>query len=73
MAELEKSIAELEQQLGACNDELSRAEVYDDATRRDSLLRDVTRIQAELQSAMDRWAETNEALEELQRELGADG
>ncbi len=73
VAELEKSIAELEQQLGACNDELSRAEVYDDATRRDSLLRDVTRIQAELQSAMDRWAETNEALEELQRELGADG
>ncbi len=60
---LEKTITDLENQLAAHNEELSQPEVYDDADRRDALLRDVTKVQAQLQVALESWTESTEALE----------
>ena len=71
VAELEQTIAELERELAVHNQELSRPEAYDDAARRDALLRNVTRIQTALDGALTAWTESNEALEALHKELEA--
>jgi ATP-binding cassette subfamily F protein 3 len=70
-AELEKRVAELEQKLEAVNAELSTPEVYGDATRRDTLLGSVTRVQAELEVAMETWSEVQEQLEAERKKVEA--
>ena len=64
-------MAELEQKLEAVNAELSTPEVYGDAARRDTLLGSVTRVQAELEVAMETWSEVQEQLEAERKKLEA--
>jgi ATP-binding cassette subfamily F protein 3 len=63
--ELERKIEELEGRVAALNDELSQPEVYDDADRRDTLLRDASGAQAELERALEAWTDSHERLEAL--------
>jgi ATP-binding cassette subfamily F protein 3 len=62
---LEKSIAELEKTIGEHNEELSRPEVYEDAARRDTLLREVAEAQVKLEMALEEWTEAQQKLEGL--------
>jgi len=69
VGELEQAIARLETTIGAHNEELSKPEVYDDAGRRDALLREVREAQSELDRNFEEWTESNERLERLRSEL----
>jgi ATP-binding cassette subfamily F protein 3 len=69
---LEQAIAKLEKLIAEHNEELSKPEVYDDADRRDTLLREVQQAQAELERSFEEWTESHERLEEL-RAVKADG
>jgi ATP-binding cassette subfamily F protein 3 len=73
VATLEQAIAALEQSIETHNEQLSNPEVYEDAKRRDTLLREVRRAQAELERSFEEWTEAQERLEELRAELGARG
>jgi uncharacterized coiled-coil protein SlyX len=66
---LEQTIAELERLIAEHNEELSKPEVYDDAQRRDTLLREVRQAQAELDRSLAEWTKSHEKLEELREEL----
>jgi len=66
---LEQAIARLEKLIAEHNDELSKPEVYDDADRRDTLLREVQQAQAELERSFEEWTESHERLEELRATL----
>ena len=55
--ELEQTIATLEKTIAKHNDELSKPEVYEDAERRDTLLRDVAEAQVKLEMAFEEWTE----------------
>ncbi len=68
---LEASIATLERLVAEHNDELSRPGVYDDAERRNSLLRDVQEAQESLDRAFEEWTDTQQQLEALRTELAA--
>jgi ATP-binding cassette subfamily F protein 3 len=68
---LERTITQLERTIADHNAELSKPEVYDDAERRDTLLREVQTAQADLDRAFAEWTESNEKLEQLQAEIEA--
>jgi ATP-binding cassette subfamily F protein 3 len=68
---LEQTIATLERSIETHNEELSKPEVYDDADRRDTLLREARRAQNELERSLEEWTEAQERLEELRAELSA--
>ena len=68
---LEQTIARLEQLVAEHNEELSKPEVYDDAKRRDTLLREVQEAQVELDRSFAEWSESNEKLEQLRAEIEA--
>ncbi len=70
---LEESIATLEREIAEHNDELSEPEVYDDAGRRDTLLRAVQEAQSKLDRCFAEWTESNEKLEHLRAEIEAAG
>jgi ATP-binding cassette subfamily F protein 3 len=70
---LEQMITALEQRIAAHNEELSKPEVYDDAERRDTLLREVREAQSELDCCFEEWTESNERLEALRAELRYEG
>jgi ATP-binding cassette subfamily F protein 3 len=65
VSELEQTIATLEKTIATHNEELSNPEVYDDAARRDTLLREASEAQAQLEKAFEEWTETQEELHEL--------
>jgi len=71
VGELEETIANLEQQIAEHNEELSNPEVYDEAERRDTLLREVREAQAELDRSFAEWTASNEKLEQLRAEIEA--
>jgi ATP-binding cassette subfamily F protein 3 len=68
--QLEERIAQLEHAIGAHNEELSDPAVYDDALRRDTLLREARDAQEALQKSLEQWAEAHEKLEAVRAELG---
>lgn len=68
---LEQTIATLERSIETHNEELSKPEVYDDADRRDTLLREARQAQNELERSLEEWTEAQERLEELRAELSA--
>ena len=55
--ELEQTIATLEKTIAEHNEELSKPEVYEDAERRDTLLRDVAEAQVKLEMAFEEWTQ----------------
>ncbi len=55
--ELEQTIATLEKTIAEHNEELSKPEVYEDAERRDTLLRNVAEAQVKLEMAFEEWTE----------------
>ena len=61
--ELEAKVAELETLQAEQSAQLADPSVYEDAARRQALTQAVTRSQAELEVAMDTWAEVQEAIE----------
>jgi ATP-binding cassette subfamily F protein 3 len=71
VGELEQIIANLERQIAEHNEALSDPEVYDDAERRDTLLREVQEAQAELDRSFAQWTASNEKLERLRTEIEA--
>jgi ATP-binding cassette subfamily F protein 3 len=71
VGELEETIARFEQRITEHNEELSKPEVYDDAARRDTLLREVREAQAQLDRSFAEWTESNEQLEQLRAEIEA--
>jgi len=62
-------IANLERQIAEHNEALSDPEVYDDAQRRDTLLREVQEAQTELDRSFVEWTASNEKLERLRTEI----
>lgn len=72
VGELEKAIESLEKRVADHNEELSKPEVYDDAARRDTLLREVQEAQSELDRSFEDWTASNEKLELLRAELRAE-
>ena len=71
VGELEQIIANLERQIAEHNEALSDPDVYDDAERRDTLLREVQEAQEELDRSFAEWTESNEKLEQLRAEIEA--
>ena len=71
VATLEQTIAELEKVIAEHNEELSKPEVYDDAERRDTLLREVQEAQTELDRSFAEWTESHERLATLRAEIEA--
>ena len=63
--ELEGLIAKLEETIAKHNEELSKPDVYDDAGRRDTLLREVAELQVKLEKALEEWTEAQQRLEGL--------
>jgi len=69
VAELEASIARLEASVKETSDSLSDPAIYDDAAKRDGLLKTLSRTQAELEVANETWMEAQEALDSATKEL----
>jgi len=69
VGELEQIIANPEPQIAEHNEALSDPEVYDDAQRRDTLLREVQEAQTELDRSFVEWTASNEKLERLRTEI----
>ena len=65
VAELEATIASLEQTIAEHNEELSNPEVYEDAGRRDELVKGVAEAHATLNKTMDEWTQAQSELEDL--------
>ncbi len=65
VAKLEQTIATLETKIASQNEELSSPEAYDDAERRDTLLREIAEAHAKLDRTMDKWTEQQSELEKL--------
>jgi len=68
---LEQKIAELEETIAEHNETLSNPEIYDDAERRDALLREVREAQTSLDRSFEEWTESHQRLEELRTGLGS--
>ena len=64
IARLEETIASIESTIESHNQELSQPEIYEDAARRDTLLREIAEAHAKLDRTMDEWAEAQAQLEE---------
>lgn len=62
---LEENIARLERTITEHNEALSDPELYDDAERRDTLLRQVKDAQTALDRSFEEWTESHERLEDL--------
>ncbi|KPK16348.1 MAG: hypothetical protein AMJ62_05970 [Myxococcales bacterium SG8_38] len=71
--ELEEAISELEDTIAEHNEALSNPEMYDDAERRDTLLRQVGEAQAALERSLEQWTEAHERLEEARAEISEAG
>lgn len=71
--ELEQAISELEHAIAEHNEMLSNPEMYDDAERRDTLLREVSEAQAALERSLEQWTEAHERLEEARAEINEIG
>ena len=69
---LEQTITELEQTIAAHHEELSNPTVYDDAQRRDALLREASESQTALERSLEQWTEAHEKLEAARAELGVE-
>jgi len=67
-AELEARITELEVTVAGKGEELSDPAVFEDGGRRDRVMGELTRAQAELEVANDTWMEVQEELERLRAE-----
>jgi ATP-binding cassette subfamily F protein 3 len=67
--ELEETIGALERAIEQHNEELSNPEVYDDAPRRDALLRETRDAQQALQRSLEQWTEAHEQLEAARVDL----
>jgi ATP-binding cassette subfamily F protein 3 len=65
VAELEGTIASLEETIAKQNEELSNPEIYEDAKRRDELLKQNAEAHAKLDRTMDEWTEAQGELEQL--------
>ena len=63
VGKLENNIAALEKTIAEHNEELSTPDVYDDAARRDTLLREVAEAQVKLELTLEEWAEAQQKLE----------
>jgi ATP-binding cassette subfamily F protein 3 len=68
VAKLEHTISELEQLIAGHNEELSQPGAYDDAERRDTLLREIAEAHSKLDRTMDEWTEAQANLESLAEE-----
>jgi len=66
---LEQTIHELEERIAAHNNELSNPAVYDDAQRRDALLREARDAQTALERSLEQWTQAHEKLEAARTEL----
>ncbi len=62
---LEKRIAELENALAQHTEDLSKPELYDNAQKRDSVIREMQAAQTELERSLEEWEESHEKLERL--------
>ncbi len=71
VGELEQNIADLERKIAEHNEALSDPAVYDDAERRDTLLREVQEAQGELDRSFAQWTASNEKLDQLRAEVEA--
>ena len=71
MVELEAKIAELEKAQAERTRELEDPALYEDAKKRDAVMRDLARTQAELDVATETWAEIGESLEKARAEIEA--
>ncbi len=67
--QLEESIAGLEKAIAEHNEALSNPELYEDAERRDEVLRQVREAQQSLEGALEQWSEAHEELEEMRAQL----
>jgi len=65
VAKLEQTITQLEQTIAQHNEELSQPDAYDDAERRDALLREVAEAHSKLDRTMDEWTEAQSSLEAM--------
>ena len=65
MATLEQEVSALEQTIADHNDALSQPDAYDDAGRRDKLLKEIAEAHAKLDRTMDEWTEAQAELESL--------
>ena len=65
VAQLEQAIGELEQTIASQNEELSQPDAYDDAQRRDTLLREIAEAHSKLDRTLDEWGEAQAELESL--------
>jgi ATP-binding cassette subfamily F protein 3 len=65
VAALEATIASLEAMIAEHNEELSKPEIYQDAARRDELVKGVAEAHAKLDKAMDEWTVAQGELEAL--------
>ena len=65
MKALEKRIAGLEKAVGQHTEDLSKPELYDDATKRDTVILEMQAAQAELERSFEEWSEAHEKLERL--------
>jgi len=63
--ELEGTIATLEKTVADHHEALSKPEVYDEADRRDTLLREVAEAQVKLDKALEEWTDAQQRLEGL--------
>jgi len=68
---LEKRIAGLEKAVAKHTQDLSKPELYDDATKRDLVIREMQAAQAELERSLEEWGEAHEKLERLRAAFGA--
>ncbi len=66
---LERQISELEEAQARRNEVLSDPSLYEDAGRRDELLREFSAAQAELDQTWEKWTLTQQELEEAQAEF----
>jgi ATP-binding cassette subfamily F protein 3 len=71
VAELEARIAELEKAQAGRTRELEDPALYADAAKRDAVMRDFSRAQAELDVANEAWMEESEKLEQARAEIEA--
>ncbi len=68
---LEKRIAELEEAIGQHTKDLSMPELYDDASKRDTVIQQMQTAQAELERSFGEWSEAHEKLERLKANFDA--
>jgi ATP-binding cassette subfamily F protein 3 len=65
VAQLEGAVADLEKTIAERNEALSQPDAYDDAERRDTLLKEIAEAHSKLDRTMDEWTEAQAELEAL--------